>query len=103
MTGWSTQIRSPVTERGRPIVHEIQRAHLLAALACFDYVALFTEHTPRLIQTIRPDVLVEGSDYVRYPSSGETVEANGGHPEFVPVNEWLSTGMVNGIIERHLS
>jgi D-beta-D-heptose 7-phosphate kinase/D-beta-D-heptose 1-phosphate adenosyltransferase len=48
---------------GRPIVPELQRAKLLAALGCVDYVVPFTEETPlELIEAIRPDILVQGAD-----------------------------------------
>ena len=88
----------------RPIIHESQRAELLAALSCVDYVMLFAEDTPlMLIQTIQPDILVKGSDYsIDQVVGRETVEANGGRVELVPVTGGLSTtALVNAIIERH--
>ena len=49
---------------GRPIVGERQRAELLAALACVDWVVLFGEPTPlALIRSLRPDVLAKGGDW----------------------------------------
>jgi len=49
---------------GRPIVGERQRAELLAALACVDWVVLFGEPTPlALIRALRPDVLAKGGDW----------------------------------------
>ena len=48
----------------RPIVHESQRARVLAALQCVDYVTLFNEETPyNLIKALRPDVLIKGADW----------------------------------------
>jgi len=48
----------------RPLVHELDRARVLAALACVDAVVLFDEDTPtELISHIRPDILVKGGDY----------------------------------------
>ena len=48
----------------RPINKEDDRAYLLAALQCVDYVVLFEEDTPyELIARLRPDVLVKGADY----------------------------------------
>jgi len=48
----------------RPIVGERQRAELLAALACVDWVVLFGEPTPiQLIRVLRPDVLAKGGDW----------------------------------------
>ncbi len=50
--------------RARPIVGERQRAELLAALACVDWVVLFGEPTPlALIRSLRPDVLAKGGDW----------------------------------------
>lgn len=48
----------------RPINRQADRAGVLAALACVDYVVYFSEETPeRLIRQVRPDVLVKGADY----------------------------------------
>jgi len=50
--------------RARPIVAERQRAELVAALACVDWVVLFGEPTPlALIRALRPDVLAKGGDW----------------------------------------
>jgi D-beta-D-heptose 7-phosphate kinase/D-beta-D-heptose 1-phosphate adenosyltransferase len=49
---------------GRPVNDERDRAAVLAALASVDAVVLFSEDTPmRLIEALRPDVLVKGADY----------------------------------------
>ncbi len=48
----------------RPIQSEAARAVVLASLATVDLVVLFGEDTPlRLIESLRPDVLVKGADY----------------------------------------
>lgn len=48
----------------RPVQNELARAEVLAAIADVDAVVIFDEDTPlRLIQEIRPDVLVKGADY----------------------------------------
>jgi len=48
----------------RPIKDEQSRAILLAALACVDAVIIFEEDTPlKLIQQVKPDVLVKGGDW----------------------------------------
>ena len=50
--------------RDRPIVPARQRAELLAALACVDWVVVFPEPTPRsLIAALRPDVYAKGGDW----------------------------------------
>lgn len=54
------QIKGP----GRPIKNQEQRAMVLAALEFVDLVVYFREETPlRLIQAIKPDVLVKGGDW----------------------------------------
>lgn len=48
----------------RPIVPERQRAEVLAALGCVDWVVLFGQETPiSLIRALRPDVLAKGGEY----------------------------------------
>lgn len=48
----------------RPLQDELSRGTLMAALQFVDYVVLFDEETPlNLIESIKPDVLVKGSDY----------------------------------------
>jgi len=48
----------------RPILPEDARAEVLAAFECVDYVTIFREDTPlKLIQAVRPDILVKGADY----------------------------------------
>lgn len=48
----------------RPINSQNDRAAMLAALECVDFVVLFDEDTPlNLIKSLKPDVLVKGADY----------------------------------------
>ncbi|EAQ82002.1 ADP-heptose synthase [Blastopirellula marina DSM 3645] len=48
----------------RPVINQVERAAMLAALSCVDYVAVFDQETPlELIQAIRPHVLAKGGDY----------------------------------------
>jgi D-beta-D-heptose 7-phosphate kinase/D-beta-D-heptose 1-phosphate adenosyltransferase len=65
---------------GRPVVPARQRALLLAALACVDWVVVFPEPTPlALILALRPDVLAKGGDWARAEIVGrEPVEGWGG-------------------------
>ena len=65
---------------GRPVVPARQRALLLAALACVDWVVVFPEATPlALILALRPDVLAKGGDWPRAAIVGrEQVESWGG-------------------------
>lgn len=48
----------------RPINDHDDRAYILSALECVDYVVIFDEDTPyELIERVKPDVLVKGADY----------------------------------------
>jgi D-glycero-beta-D-manno-heptose 1-phosphate adenylyltransferase len=48
----------------RPLQNEADRAEILSSLESVDYVTLFDEDTPeKLIQQVRPDVLVKGGDW----------------------------------------
>jgi rfaE bifunctional protein nucleotidyltransferase chain/domain len=78
---------------GRPIVPESQRAEVLAALACVDYVILFDEPDPgRLIADLQPDVLVKGGDWGLDQIVGrEIVEAHGGVVKTIPLVPGIST------------
>jgi len=83
----------------RPIVAAADRAALLAALACVDLVVLFDEDTPeRLIQAVRPDVLVKGGDWpVERIAGREFVESCGGRVLSLPLREGYGT---SALIER---
>lgn len=48
----------------RPLVPARQRAEVVAALGCVDFVVLFREDTPlRTIVALRPDLLAKGGDW----------------------------------------
>ncbi|HUN81610.1 MAG TPA: D-glycero-beta-D-manno-heptose 1-phosphate adenylyltransferase [Phycisphaerae bacterium] len=83
----------------RPIVDQAGRAAVLAALENVDYVVLFDEDTPlKLIEAIRPEVLLKGADWKDKKVVGQdVVEKNGGKVLLVPLVEGRST---SGIIER---
>ena len=81
---------------GRPIVPEIERAEVLAALACVDYVFIFDDSTPQLvIDAIVPDILVKGADWGIHEIVGrETVERAGGRVCSIPLVEGTSTSTI---------
>ena len=55
----------------RPLVPQAERAELLAALGCVDYVVIFDEPTAEaLVGALKPEVYVKGGDY-RAASSRE--------------------------------
>ncbi|MGA7460712.1 MAG: bifunctional D-glycero-beta-D-manno-heptose-7-phosphate kinase/D-glycero-beta-D-manno-heptose 1-phosphate adenylyltransferase HldE [Candidatus Korobacteraceae bacterium] len=77
----------------RPIVPESERGRVLAALGSVDAVVVFDEDTPlRLIEAIRPDVLVKGGDYTEDAVVGaREVRAWGGRVELIPLVGNIST------------
>ncbi len=82
---------------------QADRAFLLSALEAIDCVVIFDEETPaRLIETVIPDVIVKGGDYIAEEIVGyDTVTKNGGRVEIVPFLEGKSTsGMINLIMEN---
>lgn len=82
----------------RPVNDEQERATVLAALECVDYVVVFDEDEPAtLISELIPDVLVKGEDWAHYVSGREVVEQHGGRVVLAPLVAGRST---TGTIER---
>lgn len=77
----------------RPVVGERERARILAALAAVDAVVVFDDPTPlRLIEALRPDVIVKGGDYNEDTVVGaKEARAWGGVVRIVPTVEGFST------------
>ena len=83
----------------RPIVPDAQRAEVLGALGCVDFVVIFDESDPlQLITAVEPDVLVKGGDWTMDRIVGrEIVEARGGVVKTIPLVPGLST---TGLLQR---
>ena len=83
----------------RPVNNENDRAEILCALSCVDYVVLFDEDSPQnLIAEIKPDVHTKGADYtVETLPEAKTIIDNGGRIEFISFVEGKST---TSIIEK---
>ena len=85
----------------RPLNGAGDRAEVLAALACVDYVTIFDE--PRatcLLAAVRPQVYVKGGDYRLETLNAEerdALEAAGSEIRFVPMVPGRST---TGLLER---
>lgn len=77
----------------RPILAESDRLVLLKALSSVDLVVIFEEDTPlRLIEALRPDILVKGADYLPEQVVGrEVVESYGGRVALVSLMDGYST------------
>ncbi len=85
----------------RPINPNRDRASVLAALQCVDYVVLFGDDTPaRLIRTLLPDVLAKGADWKKGEIVGaDVVEAHGGKVRRIRLTPGRST---TNVIQRVL-
>ena len=88
----------------RPIIPADQRAEVLAALTCVDYVTIFDEPDPlALIQALRPNILVKGGDWSTDKIVGkEFVEAQGGSVRNIPfVPDISTTAIIQKILAQH--
>lgn len=85
----------------RPINCEEDRAEILCALSCVDYVVLFDESSPeKLLCEIKPDVHTKGADYtLETLPEAKSIIANGGRVEFISFVEGKSTTNVIKKIE----
>lgn len=80
----------------RPINNENDRAEILCALECVDYVVIFDESSPEtLLCEIKPDVHTKGADYtIETLPEAKSIIANGGRIEFISFVEGKSTTKV---------
>ncbi len=80
---------------GRPLNPADDRAEVLAALACVDYVTIFAEpRATTLLAQVRPHVYVKGGDYqleTLNPEEYAVLQTIGARIEFVPMVEGRST------------
>lgn len=75
---------------GRPLVPEDERAEILAALACIDYIMIFPEKTANTsIEMLRPAIYVKGGDYAG---------ARDGEPDLARLPEASSVLAYGGIV-----
>jgi D-beta-D-heptose 7-phosphate kinase/D-beta-D-heptose 1-phosphate adenosyltransferase len=80
----------------RPIISETDRLGVLEELESIDYLVRFEDDTPlKLIEKIRPDVLVKGADYPKEKVVGwDLVESYGGRVALAPLVDGKSTSAV---------
>ncbi len=87
----------------RPIVSEANRARVMSALECVDYVIVFDDVSPvKTIEFLKPDVYAKGGDYNIDTINQEErhlVEGYGGDIALLPGVAGLST---TAIIEKIL-
>ena len=83
----------------RPLMNEKERAEILAALECIDFVTIFQELTPlELINNLKPDILIKGGDWPEEKVVGrEEIKKWGGRVAIIPEVEGKST---TNIVEK---
>ncbi|MDD4061932.1 MAG: D-glycero-beta-D-manno-heptose 1-phosphate adenylyltransferase, partial [Kiritimatiellae bacterium] len=86
----------------RPVIGEDERARMLAALECIDFVTIFDEDTPdALLELFRPEVLVKGgsTDVI---VGKDFVEKYGGKVQRLDLIAGMSTtDIINRILDTH--
>ena len=77
----------------RPINNENDRAEVLDALSCVDYIVMFDENSPRdLLDEIKPDVYTKGGDYTMETlPEADIMKKNNTRVEFITFVEGKST------------
>ena len=86
----------------RPINTQEDRARVLAALGCVDFVVIFDETTPlSLINAIKPAILVKGADWAEEAIVGAAeVKEAGGEILRIPLTEGRSTTKIIAHIQK---
>jgi len=87
----------------RPINNQWDRSRVLSGLACIDLIIVFEEETPQaLIEAIKPNVLVKGSDYkIENIVGANLVIANGGTVKTLSLVKGYSTITIINRILNH--
>ena len=77
----------------KPLIPLAERAEMLLALDCVDFVSFFDEPDPyNIVKTLRPDVLVKGGDWALDKIIGaDLVQSWGGKVMNIPVVPGRST------------
>jgi D-beta-D-heptose 7-phosphate kinase/D-beta-D-heptose 1-phosphate adenosyltransferase len=80
----------------RPIHNQLDRAEVLSALETVDYIVIFDETDPlKLIEKVRPDVLVKGRDWEKKGVVGaDFVKSYGGRVVLAPLVKGKSSTFV---------
>ncbi len=92
----------PMGAPARPIVPELQRAEVLAALKSVDGVVLFSEPTAaQLVEALQPEIYAKGGDYkIETLPEALIVQSYGGRVELIQIEVPSST---SAIIHRILN
>jgi rfaE bifunctional protein nucleotidyltransferase chain/domain len=89
---------------GRPFMVQGDRAEILAALECVDYVVLFGEPTAEsLVRALKPDIYVKGGNYtLEELPEADAVAEYGGEIYLTPIARGRSTtGLIAAIVAHH--
>jgi D-glycero-beta-D-manno-heptose 1-phosphate adenylyltransferase len=85
----------------RPINNERDRAEVLAALECVDFVTIFPEaRATRLLEVVRPAIYVKGGDYTTETLNAEeraVLERIGAQIRIIPFQRGYST---SGLLKK---
>ncbi|WP_336714215.1 D-glycero-beta-D-manno-heptose 1-phosphate adenylyltransferase [Arthrobacter sp. USHLN218] len=84
---------------GRPINSAADRAGVVAALSCVDYVTVFDTDTPiPLIESLKPDIYAKGGDYsAQMLAETPAVEAYGGQ---LAILDYVSDHSTTAVVRR---
>lgn len=87
----------------RPINNQKDRAEMLNALQCVDYVVIFDEKDPRkFLSKIKPDVHCNGEEYGKECIEAPVVKKFGGRIHIIKlVGGFSTTRMINKIIRAY--
>jgi rfaE bifunctional protein nucleotidyltransferase chain/domain len=86
---------------GRPLNREAERAEVIAALECVDYVVIFPEvRATALLEKVRPAIYVKGGDYTTATLDGEeraALQSAGAEIRILPFEAGYST---SGLVDK---
>ena len=89
---------------GRPLNNEADRAEVLAALSCVDYVTIFQNvRATRVIEIVRPSMCVKGGDYTTVtldPEERMALEKIGTEIRILPLIPGHSTSRLINLIQQ---
>ncbi len=88
----------------RPVTPEDERAEMVAALECVDYVVLFDDRLPsRILNELRPDIDVKGGDYTidKMPEASVVLGYGGKVKILKEVKGKATTNIIKRIVEAY--
>lgn len=93
IVGLNSDKSARIVKGNNPIIEEMNRARVLLGLTNVDYVCIFDEPSPiKLIETLKPDFLVNGADQKSEDVVGkDIVKKYGGEVLRISLDEDIST------------